>query len=94
MLDGADVITQPITELLKLIYSKRNVTDQWLVANTIPVFKSKGNKKDIENYRPIANLCVVSKVFEKVILKRILEIQESSDVDLTGKNQHGFKKGP
>jgi hypothetical protein len=41
---------------------------------------------------PIANLCSVSKVFEKLILKRILDNQESEGVDLTGKDQHDFKK--
>ena len=35
----------------------------------VPIYK-KGNKKDIENYRPIANLCSTSKIFEKLILKR------------------------
>ena len=92
LLDGADVLSQPLTELLRLIYHEKNVPDQWLVAKTIPVYKNKGNKKDIENYRPIANLCAASKIFEKLILKRILEIQETNGVDLTGTNQHGFKK--
>ena len=51
----------------------------------------KGNKHDIENYRPISNLCSTSKVFEKLILKRIMEIQKESGVDFTGVEQHGFK---
>ena len=38
---------------------------------TIPMHK-KGPRKDIENYRPIANPCSTSKIFEKLILKRIL----------------------
>ena len=92
LLDGADVLSEPLTELLRLIYHERSVPDQWLVAKTIPVYKNKGNKKDIENYRPVANLCAVSKIFEKIILKRILEIQDQNEVDLTGANQHGFKK--
>ena len=37
--------------------------------------------------------CVpTSKIFEKLILKRIMEIQKDISVDLTGKQQHGFKK--
>ena len=71
---------------------QRSVPKQWLVAKTIPVFKNKGNVKDIENYRPIANLCSTSKIFEKLILKRIQDIEEEKQVDLTGINQHGFKK--
>jgi hypothetical protein len=61
------------------------------VAKTIPVYKNKGNKKDVESYRPIANLCSTSKVFEKLILKHIREIQDKNECDITGQNQHGFK---
>jgi hypothetical protein len=31
----------------------------------------KESKVEIENYRPIANLCNTSKIFEKLILKQI-----------------------
>ena len=90
--DGASVLSIPMYKLMRLIYYERKVPDQWLVAKTIPVFKNKGNSKDIENYRPIANLCSSSKVFEKLILKRILDIQEAANIDLTGEKQHGFKR--
>ena len=52
----------------------------------------QGDIKNIENYRPIANLCSTSKIFEKLILQRILEIKDENQCDLTGQNQHGFKK--
>ena len=42
------------------------------------------HRKDIENYRPISNLCSSSKIFEKLILKRILDLQDEHDMDLTG----------
>ena len=73
------------------IYTQRKVPLQWLVSKTIPVFIS-GDKKDIANYRPISNLCSSSKIFEKLILKRILEIQDEEKVYLTCSAQHGFKK--
>ena len=78
--------------LFERIYHQKAAPGQWLVSKTIPVFKNKGNKSDIKNYRPISNLCSSSKIFEKLILKRILEIQKASDVDLTNASQHGFKK--
>jgi hypothetical protein len=73
------------------VYSQRNIPAQWLVAKTIHIYKNKGDKKDVESYRPIANLCSTSKVFEKLILKHILEIQDENECNLTGQNQHGFK---
>ena len=45
----------------------------------------------VENYRPIANLCSASKVFEKLILKQIHYLESTNKLDLTGKQQHGFK---
>ena len=92
LLDGADILVEPLARLFNLIYYEKKIPDQWLIAKTTPIFKNKGDINDINNYRPIANLCSVSKVFEKLILKRIHDIQESSQVDLTGENQHGFKK--
>ena len=62
------------------------------MAKIIPVHK-KGPENEISNYRPIANLCGVTKIFEKLILQRIADLEEEKNVDLTGTNQHGFKKG-
>ena len=41
----------------------------------------QGKKKNIENYCPIANLCSASKIFEKLILKRIMGLQTENDFD-------------
>ena len=92
LLDGADQLEAPLSKLFNLIYSEKMIPDQWRIAKTIPVYKNKGDKKDIENYRPIANLCAASKIFEKLILKRILAIEKLNNADITGGNQHGFKK--
>ena len=34
----------------------------------------------------------MSKIFEKLILQRIIEIEDLNGVDLTGVKQHGFKR--
>ena len=52
----------------------------------------KGSKVQIENYRPIANLCSASKVFEKLILNQIQYLENKNKLDLTGKQKHGFKR--
>lgn len=56
-----------------------------------PIF-NKGCKNQIENYRPIANLCSASKIFEKLILNKIKYLEKTNNLDFTGKQQHGFKK--
>jgi hypothetical protein len=92
LLDGTKHLLQPLTTLFAQIYKQRKIPNQWLVAKTIHIFKNKGEKRNIENYRPIANLCSTSKFFEKLILKRILEVQDKNKVDITRQGQHGFKK--
>jgi hypothetical protein len=66
---------------------------QWLVLKTIPVVKNKSENKLIENYCLIAILCSASKIYEKLILKQILDIKEQNNCEITSIFQHGFKKG-
>ena len=92
LIDGVDHLMTAFGGLFSRIYTQKEVPEQWLVSKTIPVFKNKGDTKDIENYRTISNLCSCSKFFEKLILKRILEIQDEENIDLSSPGQHGFKK--
>jgi hypothetical protein len=89
--DGASVLGRPLSILFNKIYVTKAIPEQWKIAKIIPLHK-KGNKRDLANYRPILNLCSTSKVFEKLIMKRLESIAEENNVDLTGEQQHGFKK--
>jgi hypothetical protein len=89
--DGAAELSDIITVLIKKIIQERRTPEQWKVARIVPLFK-KGDKKQIQNYRPISNLCSITKVYERLILQRLDFIQEQEKVDLTGTSQHGFKK--
>ena len=91
LIDGIDHLILPLTELFNKIYHKKSIPSQWKTAKVVPIHK-KGKKNEISNYRPISNLCSSSKIFEKLILGRIMEIQNQNKVDVTGKQQHGFKK--
>jgi len=90
--DGAEILASPYSKLFEKIYQTKQLPDQWKISRTIPLFK-KGNKKNINSYRPISNLCSASKIFERLMLNRLSDIETTSNVNLTGKNQHGFKKG-
>jgi hypothetical protein len=88
--DGATQLARPFHKLMGLIYSTKTIPNQWKVARILPLHK-KGAKTDFKNYRPISNLCVSTKIFEKCILKRIETLAEQGDL-FTDK-QHGFRKG-
>ena len=88
--DGKLLLLKPLTQLFRKIYQTRQIPEQWLISKIIPIHK-KGQTKNVENYRPIANLCSCSKIFEKLILQRIRKLEFDNKIDLTGKSQHGFK---
>ena len=90
LVDGLEILINPLTVLFEKIYDQKDIPKQWLISKTIPIHK-KGPTQNIENYRPISNLCSTSKIFEKLILLRLQKLECLHKVDLTGKPQHGFK---
>ena len=58
-------------------------------ANIIPIFK-KGDKTNMNNYRPISLLPVISKVYEKILNLQLTSIVDNGFID---ENQFGFRKG-
>jgi hypothetical protein len=69
------------------LMSKNGLSDAQREARIIPLHK-KGSKSEISNYRPIANLCSLSKIYEKLLYQRLLSETEG----LEGLYQHGFRK--
>jgi hypothetical protein len=88
--DGSEILLDTIADLFDKIYKEKKVPMQWKIAKILPLHK-KGPSTKILNYRPISNLCALSKVFEKLVLRRLWEVSNEAGVDLTGDTQHGFK---
>lgn len=62
--------------------------DRWKICSITPVFKS-GSKDNICNYRPIAKLSNISKLFEHIMSEKIYFSVKS----ILSSSQHGFVKG-
>jgi len=89
--DGAEILAPTFCRLFNLVYNQKLIPEKWRTARILPLHK-KGDKSKIGNYRPIANLCSASKIFEKLVLARLLEIEKQKGLDMSGEMQHGFKK--
>lgn len=64
----------------------------WKTADVRPILKKQDlDQEDPKSYRPIALLPTISKVYEKIITKRISRVYEESG--LSSPQQYGFKKG-
>ena len=72
---------------LKKMYTK-DIPTEWKTARVTPVFK-KGVKSDLNNYRPISVIPVVSKVFEKIVYDQLY--QYLNDNKLLSSCQSGFR---
>jgi hypothetical protein len=84
--DTFETVSMTLVDVINS-FGAKGIPESIKTARVTPLHK-KGSKSDVTNYRPISNLSVFSKVYEKCILERL--ILESSGLE--GDNQHGFRK--
>jgi hypothetical protein len=63
---------------------------QWNVAQIILLLKPGKHPHDLTSYSPISLLPIVSKVFQKILLNRILPLVDTNS--LIPAHQFGFRK--
>lgn len=78
-------LAEPLKTLFNLSLKTNTFPQIWKEAKICPVFK-KGNKAEIQNYRPIAILSCPAKIFESVIYKYTYKYVYTKISD----KQHGF----
>ena len=64
-------LLRSLLELFNFIKDKREIPDQWNSMMIVTIYKNKGSKKMLKNYRGIFLTVIVSKVFEGMIKERI-----------------------
>jgi len=82
-------IITPLQWLFNTIIEKGIVPHAWKKARIVPVHK-KGDRKLLNNYRPVSNISSLSKAFERCMVAKLLKIDH--DV-LFGSNQHAYRPG-
>ena len=82
-------LVKPLTHICNLSLSQGIFPEQLKIANVIPLYKSDDSML-FNNYRPVSVLCVVSKIFEKIMYNRVTTFLEMFQI-LHG-NQYGFRK--
>ena len=83
-------IAPVVSGVINLSFSTGVFPDVLKSSIITPVFKS-GNPCCLQNYRPISNLPVFAKVFERCIYNRLLKF--ISHFKIISPNQYGFLKG-
>ena len=86
----AELLASPVATLFNMSIQDGVLPEEWLTAFVSPIFK-KGARNLAVNYRPISLTCILCKVLETIVRKRIMEHLLSQG--LLSKKQHGFLFG-
>ena len=87
--DSAVTISLFLTHIVNLsITSQRILPHDWKHAQVIPLYK-EGARDEIDNYRPISILPVVSKILERAVQQQLVDYLESHG--LFSRYQCGFR---
>ena len=84
-----DNILLILCHIFNLSLGQGKFINEFKKAKIIPVHK-KGSKSDVNNYRPISLLPVMSKILERIFYKRLCSFL--SQVDFFYQYQFGFRK--
>ena len=88
---GDNVLAKLITRLFDGMFRSRSFPVAWNVAVITPVFK-KGDNTQFSNYRPIAVMPVIAKIYASVLNKRLAAWSEQTD-GARAPCQAGFRPG-
>jgi len=84
----SDIIAPIISELFNKSITEGAFPDACKTARVVPIHK-KGPKIEVQNYRPISTLPVLSKIFEKLMSSRL--ISYLNKYNIISSHQFGFR---
>ena len=83
-------IAAPLTHICNLSLSEGVFPDQLKIANVVPLYIAEDSMM-FNNYRPVSVLCVLSKIFKKIMFTRVQVFL--NELQILYKYQFGFRKG-
>ncbi|XP_026728807.1 uncharacterized protein LOC113494593 [Trichoplusia ni] len=85
----ARYIAPPLEHIINLSFEQGCFPDRLKLSLIKPLHK-KGTKSDVNNYRPIALTPILSKIFEKIMYKRLLKYLDKFEILVP--QQYGFRQ--
>ena len=84
LMEAGDGILLPLLEIFNKVKASKHPPDQWNNVSITIIYKNKGSRKSLVNYRGIFLASIVSKVFERLIKNRTKEEMESVNLCQAG----------
>lgn len=81
---------QIVLDFFNEILEKQETPEDWALIILNMIYK-KGSKEDPQNYRPIALVCCIAKLFTEILKERLEKWFE--DMSFLAEEQAGFRKG-
>jgi len=83
-------IQKPLTHIYNTSLSSGVFPDEWKTVKVTPLYK-KGDRHDMNNYRPISIISVFSKLLERAMYNRLISFFHKYNIFTEAQN--GFRKG-
>ena len=85
---SAHEIVPQITHIINFSVQKASFLSLYKIAQVKPLFM-KDDPREAKSYRPVANICIVSKIIERAIFMQIVDYMCKNS--LFNSNHHGFR---
>jgi hypothetical protein len=82
-------IAAPLCNIFNCSIAAGYFPSAWKTGIVVPVYK-KGDRYNMSNYRPITILPIISRLFERIVIKSLSSYLDKHHV--IANNQHGFRK--
>ena len=69
--DSASLVAYPLTYVINLSLIQGTVSSDLKYARVVPIYK-KGDKTDVDNYRPVSILSVISKLLKELSMIKLI----------------------
>ena len=87
--DSVDIVAKPVAFIINTSLRNAQVPSDWKSARVIPLFK-KGKAEEMDNYRPISILPVLSRVLERAVNIQLYKYLQQNKI--LSRYQCGFRK--
>ena len=86
----SDELCLPMVLIIQKSLNQKQMPSKWKHANVIPVYKGKGNRHKVNNYRPISLTSTICKVMETYLYDILTK--HCSECNIFKSAQHGFRE--